>query len=352
MLFASIYFIMLGCKPVIELETDRTIVAVNLPEITDLEPKALSPFTTAKVTIIGKNFTDVEQVQLNTTVLNSTVLQTLIAQSFTVENPNRIVATFSTSSPFNFSNIGLSRVTITAKRGASASDRFIIVGRAFSGRITIDKKPFDNVLFYCTKAPQTVCIFDVKALAQNVAASEAARGYYSLPLYAFGDGLPMNNNFLLQGKFTFRPFLTGHAFTPSELVFEGDAGAVGGLDFTGQKLPTVEIPTVSDIQPRFGVSNSGGQQTGTDFTVNGKGLSGLQKVLVAVRYGNPSNPDEQFSFEEGSILHIDNDAQVVIRLPRFDRTKAFSGSVYNCRIYLLRNDTSVLAEQVISVRYI
>lgn len=352
MLFASICFAMLGCKPVIELETDRTIVAVNLPEITDLEPKALSPFTTARVTIIGKNFIDVEQVQLNTTVVNSTVSQTLIAQSITVESPNRIIATFSTSSPFNFSNVALSRVTVTAKRGVSTSDRFIIVGNAFSGRITIDKKPFDNVLLYCTKAPQTVCIFDVKALAQNSVASEAAKGYYSLPLYAFGSGLPMSNNFLLQGKFTFRPFLSGHSFTPSELMFEGDASAVGGLDFTGRKLTTDEMPTVSDVQPRSGVSNSGGEQTGTDFTVSGKGFSGLQKVLIAVRYGNPSDPDEQFSFEEGRILHIDNDTQVVIRLPRFDRTKAFSGAVYNCRIYLLRNDTSVLAEQMISIRYI
>ncbi len=110
------------------------------------------------------------------------------------------------------------------------------------------------------------------------------------------------------------------------------------------------MPDITDIQPRGGVSNGSDQTANTELTIRGKGLAGVKKVLITIQYGNPRYPFENQGLEEASIIRIDNDGQMVFRLPQLNRTLALSGGVYvNCRVYILTENTSLYASQPISI---
>lgn len=347
-LLCSIVLLLLSsCKPITDLDTERRVAAVNLPEITDIAPKSLLRLNRATITITGRNFVDVRKVQLSITEQNSTITKTLTAASFVVESETRIVATFADSIPLV--NVGLSRIILDARRGSTVSERYIILGNAFSGRIILDAKPFDSVLFYCTQTLQPPKILGIRALPQSVWAADAVKGYYVLSLN------PQDANGTLSSAgdgFRVHPFLSGYTFSPRERVFASDSGEFGGRDFAGKQVKSEEMPQIHDLQPREAVSNSGGEQTGTDITLTGKRLRGVQKMLLGVYYGNPVNPSSILTFEEGSIISASGDSVLVVRLPRLDRRQAFSGELYrNARIYLLYENMSLLAPQMLNVRY-
>jgi IPT/TIG domain len=330
--FSFLCYAVVGCKPSIDLDTGRTINPVNLPEITDIEPKGISLQTETTVTITGKNFVNVEQVSFDTT----------LASAFRVESPNRIVATFA-QNPF-WRSRNFRQVSIKGRPGTTTSERLIGFGEAISGRINIpEAKPPGGVYLYCKQGEQQMFVMSSNVqYPQNWVLSSS---YYYLALSNLVSTEPTN------GLLTVRPFLSGYTFTPAEQSITPELKPFGGFDFTGRKVNATETLEVSDIQPREGASNSGGERTGTDVTVSGKGFTRMQKVLVTVRYGNTGGSADQITFEEGTIVRIDSDKQMVIRVPRFDRKYAFSGRFYDCQIYLLREDTSVLGEQNIRVKY-
>jgi hypothetical protein len=330
--FSLICYVFVGCTPSIDLDTGRTINPVNLPEITDIEPKGISLLTETTVTITGKNFVSVEQVSFDTT----------LASAFRVESPNRIVAIFARN-PRPLTRI-FRQISVKARLGATTSERLVGFGEALSGRVSIpEAKPPGNVYLYCQPAEQKMFVSNSNLqYPQNWVLSSS---YFYITLGGIVDAESA------RGLLTVRPFLSGYTFTPAERSVDPTIKVIGGLDFAGQKVNVTETLEVSDIQPREGVSNSGGERTGTDLMVTGKGFTRVQKVLVTVRYGNISGSAGQITFEEGAIVRIDSDKQMVVRVPRFDRKYAFSGRFYDCQIYLLREDTSVLGEQNIRVKY-
>ena len=62
-LYTALALLLFSCRQPIDLDIDRSVVATNLPEITDFSPKVVRDGD--RITITGKNFVNVKKVMLD-----------------------------------------------------------------------------------------------------------------------------------------------------------------------------------------------------------------------------------------------------------------------------------------------
>ncbi len=195
-------------------------------------------------------------------------------------------------------------------------------------------------------------------LRQQIIFSNPRQGWYIFD----------SDNFLLQAsllqnpeEIIIRPIRSGYGFRPVERIVSARGGRrlTIAQDFEAFITPAQQMPEVTSVVPNSGRSFSDtSQQIGTTITLTGKGFSEVRKVLIGVPYTYTAalNLIHHFVssviFSEASVVQIANDSQMTIRLPRLQSQLAIRGGQYvNCRILILRDDTSLLVPQRISIQY-
>ncbi len=334
---AVLALLLFSCRQPSDLDTDRTVVPINVPEITDFSPK-VGTFD-EKITIIGKNFVNVESVMLDNIRLDSV----------RVENRNLITAQL----PFGRGaagvyKSGLRSLSVTTKSGVGVSQpQFALAWGMILGRITMNGKLLDSteVFFRNTIRDKSG---KASTYLQSQFSGNFASGWFLANLSNF---YPSLANFD-QEEFVVRPFRSGYTFTPAErtMVTEGRGKITKVQEFEAALTPPQSMPTVSAITPDTVASNGGsGTPTGTEMTIRGKGLSDVRRVLIGVLYPILQRASE-YIYSEATILSVEGDTQVTVRLPRLPNNYVVLGSIYtNCRVYILRDDTSLLASQHITI---
>ncbi len=316
-----------SCRQPIDLDTDRTVVPTNLPEIIDFSPKA--GWMGDRITITGKNFVNVQKVVLDTLTLDSVV----------VESPSRISAHIPEfRPPIIPPSIGLKTIKLTAKLGTAMSieNSFAFTSRCIAGRVMSKNQPLDSVVFIIVGEKNTTTRVETSV-------SQFGAGWYNI--YYSPSGYTVNPN--ETENVIIQPFRNGYSFSPRTRSIRTLPGytPIGGQDFEGKPLADNLLPSVVSITPNSGFSYSGSAETGTTLALRGTNFSKVKKIIV----GYPAAPN----FSEVLDFTINNDNQITLKLPRFDRTKALSGKTYtNCQIYLLTDEGSLLAPQRITITYL
>lgn len=317
-----------SCRQPIDLDTDRTVVPTNLPEITDFSPKA--GWMGDRITITGKNFVNVQKVMLDTLTLDSVV----------VESPTQISAHIPESRPpFIPPSTGLKTINLRTKRGAAASNEksFAFTLRSIVGRVTSGSQLLDSLVFLVVNTNNATTRIETFAFAN----------FSPTGWYAIGYSTGYTGNLNETENTTIRPFRNGYSFSPRTRSVQTLPGytPIGGQDFEGKPLADNLLPSVISITPNSGFSYSGSAEIGTTLALRGTNFSTVKKIIVG--YPAAQNFSEVLDFT------INNDNQITLKLPRFDPTKALSGKTYtNCQIYLLTDEGSLLAPQRISITYI
>lgn len=335
-MYAALTLLLFSCRQPIDLDTDRTVVPTNLPEITDFSPK-VGTFD-EKITIIGKNFVNVESVMLDNIQLDSV----------RVESRNRITARL----PFGRAaagvyKSGLRSLSVTTKSGVGVSQpEFALAWGMILGKITMNGAPLDGTEIFFRNA-----IRDKSGKAstslQSLFSGNFASGWF---LAGTSNFYPPTNPRFDPEEFIIRPFRSGYTFTPPErTILTGDRGRVTQVqEFEATPTPPENMPTVSAITPDTASSSgASGTPTGTEITIRGKGLSGVRRILIGVLY-TPFMRASEYIYHEAIILSVEGDTQVTVRLPRM--SYLVLGTVYtNCPVYVVRDDTSLLAPQRITI---
>ncbi len=326
-----------SCRQPIDLDTDRTVVPTNLPEITDFSPKA--GWMGDRITITGKNFVNVQKVMMDTLTLDSVV----------VESPNQISA-YIPYSHFYISD-RIYKLSVVTKLGIAESKEVIgLSNGSIAGFVSFDSAPLDNVILVATHSPKNWTGQAISGRDYNMKSS----GFYAIQLSSINTGV-LYSSVINGAVFNIRPFLSGYTFTPTESnVLIQNLQAVGNNEFKAKAVPAEKLPEVTSVTPNAASSFSGGAETGTDVVLRGKGFAKIQKVMLGISYpSSPGSTSVSYGYAEATTFTIDGDNQLTIRLPRLDRTKTVSGKTYtNCQIYLLTDEGSLLAPQRISITYI
>ncbi|MFY7999955.1 MAG: IPT/TIG domain-containing protein [Candidatus Kapaibacteriota bacterium] len=325
-LYAALALLLFSCRQPIDLDIDRSVVATNLPEITDFSPKV--GWLGDRITITGKNFTNVKNVMLDTLILDSVVVESRTRISAKI--PALSVAT----APFS---IPLARraLSVTTKLGTASAQTqdFIFARGAVIGRIMAENQPLDSVIFNIVN--QTNNWSSIGILEGH----PFGRGWYSFRYSSLSSGAVNTTEDIV-----IQPFKSGYSFSPPTRnirTLEWNK-ALAEQDFEAKRVPSDQLPLVSSITPNFGKSYSGAAETGTDIVLQGRGFATVRKIVVV-----------GVGYTEATIFRVENDSRITVRIPRFDRFQALSGRTYtNCQIYLLRDDGSYLAPQRISITYI
>jgi hypothetical protein len=326
---AALILLLFSCRQPIDLDTNRTVVPTNLPEITDFSPKASSGGT--RVTIIGKNFVNVQKVMLDTLQLDSVI----------VESRTRLSARLPWL-PYNTLR-GVFTLSVTTKLGtAQAPDGFVREFGIAAGKVTLHNQILDSTLFYLSKP------LDNFTTIGHLTAQGFPKGWYFV--YFRDDP---------QGRFTketvVRPFKSGYRFFPTERRILQGNGIIGGQDFEATPLSSEGLPSVTSISPTMGTSY-GWKNNGTTIVLHGTGFSRVQKVVIGIPYpsSNLTNPTvTTLCYTEAKEIMINSNSQITVTLPQLDGTKAIPGRTYtNCQIYLLLDEGSIVVPQRISIIYL
>jgi hypothetical protein len=325
-MYAALTLLLFSCRQPIDLDTDRTIVATNLPEITDFTPK--TGWLGDRIIITGKNFVDVQKVMLDTLTLDSVV----------VESPSRISAHLPdlsiATAPMGF-KFGQRTVSVTTKihTALAQAKSFVYARGVVVGKVSIENQLLDSVIFHVVNQTYNSTDFTTSDLYPF------GKGWYSITYSSLFAGTANTTEDLV-----IQPFKSGYSFLPptrSVRTLELYK-ALGEEDFEAKRISSEQLPSVTSISPNFGKSFSGSTETGTDIALQGKGLLSVRKIIIV----GPS-------YAEATTFRVENDTQITVRLPRFDRLKALSGRTYtNCQVYLLLENGSYLAPQRISITYI
>jgi hypothetical protein len=333
---AALTILLVSCRQPLDLDTDRTIVPTNAPEITDFSPK-VGTFD-EKITIVGKNFLNVERVMLDNIRLDSV----------RVENRNRITAQL----PFGRAaagvyKSGLRSFSVTTKSGVGVSrPEFALAWGMILGKITMNGKPLDSTEIFFRNV-----IRDKSGKAstspRSLFSGDFAKGWFLANLQNIFSPSTFDSE-----EFTIRPFRSGYTFIPPErtIVTAGRGRITQVQEFEAVPTPQENMPTISAITPDTASSSgASGTPTGTEITIRGKGLSGVRRVLIGVLYP-PFLRAGEYIYSEATILSVESDTQVTVRLPRLPSGYVVLGTVYtNCHVYVIRDDTSLLAPQRITV---
>lgn len=326
---AVLTLFLFSCRQPIDLDTDRTVVPTNLPEITDFSPKA---GLEGRVTITGKNFVNVQTVKLDTLTLDSVV----------VESPTLLHAYI----PYIYIPIrmsfGVLSLSVTTKRGTSqASEGFVYAYGTATGKIVLNKQPLDSTILYVSSPSDN--------FTNIMAASTPGfpKGWYLL--YYVNDPGTYNTK-----EAIIHPFKSGYSFSPVERRIVRGSNIVGGQDFEATPIPSERLPSVTSVSPNSGQS-FGWQKNGTTITLGGTGLTSVKKVVIVIPYpsyelANPSATT--LGYTEAKEITIDSDNQITMKLPQLDGTRVIPGRPYNCQIYLLLENGSVAVPQRISITYL
>lgn len=349
---AVLTLLLFSCRQAQDLDTDRMVVPTNLPEITDFSPKAGSLGDT--ITIVGKNFTDVK----------SLAIDKLPITSYKVLNSNRIVAILPTEAVITtmaqLFRQGFLTLNVATKLGtASAPSSFVMAQGMITGKIMLNNDPLDSADLFLTIPSRNLSgQTDLTILRQQIIFSNPRQGWYIFD----------SDNFLLQSsllqnpeEITIRPIRSGYGFRPVERIVSTRGGRrlTIAQDFEAFITPAQQMPEVTSVVPNSGRSFSDtSQQIGTTITLTGKGFSEVRKVLIGVPYTYTAALSlihpfvSSVIFSEANVVQIANDSQMTIRLPRLQSRLAIRGGQYvNCRILILRDDTSLLVPQRISIQY-
>ena len=322
---AALILLLFSCRQPQDLDTDRRVVPTNLPEIIDFSPKAGNWST--RITINGKNFVNVQRVMLDTLILDSVV----------VESPTRIQAKI----PGARQPYGFLYLSVTTGRGtAKASEGFVRAWGIASGKITLDKQPLDSTILYLSKPLNNVTTI----IAANILG--LPKGWFIL----YGSELGGDDS----KEIILRPFKSGYSFAPNERRFLKGLDIIGGQDFEATRLPPERLPSVTSITPSVGASY-GWSETGTTIVLAGTGFTKVKKAVIVTPYPSPdlANPHSTtLGYKEAKAITIENDNKISIAIPRLDGTKAIPGRTYNCQIYLLTDEGSIVAPQRVNITYL
>ncbi len=134
---AVLTLLLFSCRQAQDLDTDRTVVPTNLPEITDFSPKA--GYLGDTITIIGKNFLNVESVGIDK----------LPITSYKIVSSNRIVAILPTEAVITtmaqLFRQGFLTLNVATKLGtASAPSSFVMAQGMITGKIMLANAPLDS----------------------------------------------------------------------------------------------------------------------------------------------------------------------------------------------------------------
>ncbi len=334
---AALALLLFSCRQPIDLDVDRSVVATNLPEITDFSPKVVR--NGDRIMITGKNFVNVKKVMLDTLVLDSII----------IENRGRMTARVLNQA--SQGTIRMSRaykISVFTPIGVAESRQKIALSDySITGFISFNEQPLDSVIIIATYTTKSLVTQTLTGHGINMKSS----GFYDIWIPNINSG---SFNVPNGADFTVRPFLSGYAFSPSEqtVTFQNQQG-VGGTEFKASKVPADKMPEFTSITPSTGYSFSGSAETGTLIELRGKGFTGLRKIMIGIPYQIPGTQSVTVGYTEATEFTMKSDGELSVRIPRFDRTKALSGRTYtNCQIYLLRDDASILAPQRISITYI
>lgn len=347
-MYAALTLLLFSCRQPIDIDTDRTVVPTNLPEITDFAPKV--GWLGDRIIITGKNFVNVQKVMLDTLTLDSVVV--ISPNRISARIPDRVSSDGFTQFLWTQSIINrASNMSVTTRVGIATSNyQLALANGSITGFISIEKKPFDSVVVMVTHASKNW----IGQTLTGYGASLGFSGFYRIALTSLNIGT--SNTAITDGAdFSIRPFLTGYTFSPAEqTIIIQNGRTVGETEFKASKVPTEIMPSVTSITPNTASSFSGGTETGTTIVLNGKGFTGVRKVMIGIPYpASPGSSAISVGYTEATAVTINSDNQITVKLPRLDRTKTVSGKTYtNCQIYLLRDDASLLAPQRINITYI
>ncbi len=338
-LCAALTLLLFSCRQPIDLDVDRSVVATNLPEITDFSPKVVRIRNGDRITITGKNFVNVKKVMIDTLTLDSII----------IENRGRISARVPNQAPRGSITISRTyKISVFTPIGVTESQQKVaLADNSLTGFISFNEQPLDSVVIIATYTAKNLVTQTLTGYGINMKSS----GFYDIWIPNINAGsftVPNGANF------TVRPFLSGYTFTPAEqtVTFQNQQG-IGETEFKASKVPPDKMPEFTSITPSTGYSFSGSAETGTLIELRGKGFTGLRKIMIGIPYQAPGSQSIRVEYTEATEFTMKSDGELSVRLPRFDRTKALSGRTYpNCQIYLLRDDASILAPQRISITYI
>jgi hypothetical protein len=338
-MYAALTLLLFSCRQPIDLDTDRTVVATNLPEITDFSPKV--GWLGDRITITGKNFVNVQKVMLDTLTLDSIIVENRNRMSARI--PNHILqGAVNTSRTY--------KISVTTSIGvAEAQQKIALSVTSITGFISLNEQPLDSVVVVITYVAKNLATQTLTGYGINM----KSPGFYDIWSNNINTG--SNTNIPNGSDFTIRPFLSGYAFSPAEqTVIIQNGRTVGETEFKASKVPTETMPTVTSISPNTASSFSGGTETGITIVLGGKGFTGVRKVMLGIPYpASPGSLAVSVGYTEATAVTINSDNQITVTLPRLDRTTTVSGKTYtNCHIYLLRDDASLLAPQRVSITYI
>lgn len=352
---AVLTLLLFSCRQAQDLDTDRTVVPTNLPEITDFSPKA--GYLGDTLTIIGKNFLNVESVG---------IAGLSAPMEFRVVNPHRIIAILPVETPqittAQIFRRGFLPLTVKAKLGtAYAPNDFLMLRGLISGSITLNNEPLDSADIFLTIPSKNLSgQADLKIYRQTIMSNFTSPriGWYFVDNESF---LLQASQYLEPGDVTIRPVRSGYGFKPivQTIRINSNRRLTVAQNFEAVITPREQMPEVTSVVPTFGSSFSATMtETGTDITLRGKGFSEVRKVFIGVTYSYSRFPVglivspflNNFIFTEASSIQILNDSQMTIRLPRLPHQIAVRGDQFNnCRILIVRDDTSLLAPQRITI---
>lgn len=352
---AVLALLLFSCRQPSDLDTDRTVVPINVPEITDFSPKA--GYLGDTITIVGKNFVNVESV---------TILGLPSPMEFRVVNTNRIISILPVETPqittAQVFRRGFLPLTVKAKLGtAYAPSDFLMLRGLISGRITLNNEPLDSADIFLTIPSKDLSgQADLKIYRQTIMPNftNPRIGWYFVDNESF---LLQASQYLEPGEVTIRPIRSGYGFKPivQTIRTNGNRRLTIAQNFEAVITPPEQMPEVTSVVPTFGSSFSTSMtETGTDITLRGKGFTEVRKVFIGVTYSYSRLPISlivspflnNLIFTEVSSIQILNDSQMTIRLPRLPHQIAVRGDQFNnCRILIVRDDTSLLASQRITI---
>lgn len=329
-----------ACRTVIDLDTERTVTATNLPEITDVSPKY--GFLNTRIIITGRNFHDVQKV----------LLDTMQFDSVRVENAStiRCVLRYTAGRVAEFYAFGWRDVSVVTKRGTAVVRSIYATGTGIVGRITSSTKDIpDSVHLVIYERSGAI------GSQHRSGVSAFGKGAYHVTAQAGDFGRWRGNTY------TIRPFLHGYGFRPIERIAVPLEVLLGEQDFEAVRVPAEQMPQIKDIKPLMGESYSSGEKTGSEIALTGKGFTGIRKILFGVFYSidpltsDPSiyaSNNELNRYEEATTFTVVSDTLLKVNIPRLNSRRIYSyDAPFESTIYLLRDDAAATTPQRIRIKY-
>lgn len=321
--------VMNSCQQAINLDTDRTVTATNLPEITDVSPKIV--WFGDRVTIIGKNFVNVEKVQLGSVILDS-------VRVVSPAEIRAVVPPFS-STLYYQQLIGkrlLAPFSVIAKLG-TASFKYPIAWSAnrVQGFATLNGNPLDSILSVLTHTGQGRVV--------SPSFNETGQGYFTASVGNFSPSVQAGEELIL------RPFLSGYRFTPLEARVR--TTAIGGTDlivlgspeFTATQVPAEQLPRVQTLSPTMATIRVSGDVE-IVIIVQGSNLSGIRQVFLQ-EDGVVGSP-----LRRNIAVQVHSDTQITVRFST-SSSPFWRNIVRHHKLYLIGDNASQLTTQRFTIVY-